>query len=164
MKKEEIIEILKADHQGLAKVLDLLSSQQLEEVKILGDWNVKDVLAHLVEWNCECLAEIDRVLGDKATWQKFYESEEGEDEFNRKAIEKWKGKSLKEVLEEWEKSFQAWIKRIEELNEKEWKYQSKGDVWSNGEPVTVQSLFDYEYEGASHESGHAKQIKDFFKI
>lgn len=30
--------------------------------------------------------------------------------------------------------------------------------WSDGTLLTLPSLFEYEYEGAGHEGGHAKQI------
>jgi len=163
VKKEKAIEILKADHKKLAGVLDLLSPGQPEEVKVLGEWTTKDIIAHLIEWNWEYLAEIERILADKATWHKVCESKEQEDEFNRKAAEKWRTKSFKEVLDEWEKSFQVAIKMVEKLTNEEWNHQSNKDTWSNGDPVTIYSLFDYEYEGTSHEGGHAKQIREFFK-
>lgn len=163
MKKEKAIEILKADHKKVAEVLDLLPPGQLEKVEVLAGWAVRDILAHLIEWNREYLAETDRILADKATWHKVCESKEQEDEFNRKAVEKWRTKSLKEVLAEWEKSFQIAIERVEKLTNEEWNHQSNKDTWSNGDPVTIYSLFDYEYVGASHEGGHAKQIREFFK-
>lgn len=114
----------------------------------------------MVAWNWEAIKEVDRVLSNKATLPVFYENKAQEDEFNRKEVEKRKDKSWKEILKEWDNSFWTQIKRMEQVSEDEWKHQSRNQFWSDGTPVTVYSLFAYEYGGEGHEGGHAKQISN----
>lgn len=53
---------------------------------------------------------------------------------------------------------------MEKLTDKQWKHQSGDQTWRDGNPVTVYSLFAYEYEGEGREDGHAKQIKKRLKV
>lgn len=50
---------------------------------------------------------------------------------------------------------------LDAIDETEWEYQLP-HAWSDGTTVSVASLLDYEYEGANHEGGHAKQMKEHF--
>ncbi|MBM3702103.1 MAG: hypothetical protein FJW63_03770 [Actinobacteria bacterium] len=84
-------------------------------------------------------------------------------EFNKKEIRKRKSWSLKEVINEWHNSYKALLEKIDSLIKDEWKYKSK-HKWLNGSFVSIQSLYGYRYLGEGHEGGHAKQIKEYFKI
>lgn len=162
--KEQVIKILKDEHGKLALLINCLSSGQLEEEKVLGEWAVKDILAHLSAWDWEYVDEINRVLQNKATWHKLYESRGGEDDFNKREVGKRKNRKFNEIFSEWQRSFRSLIKRVENLTEKEWSYRSGKDVWNNGKPLTLNSLFSYEYENVSYEGGHAEQIKAHFRL
>lgn len=146
------------------ELVSSLTDVQVSEKRIVGDWTIKDVIAHLAAWNWEAIDEVERVLRDEATWPARYEDKVGEGEFNRREVGKRKDKSWQEALKDWDDSFWAQIKRMEQISEGEWKYQSKKQTWSDGTPVTVYSLFAYEYEGEDHEGGHAKQIKEFLNL
>lgn len=50
-----------------------------------------------------------------------------------------------------------------QLTEDEWMHKSGNQTWKDGTPITVWSLFTYEYEGEGHEGGHAKQNEKFMK-
>lgn len=162
MDKLKVIRDFKAGHRAMVDVIQKLSQRQLEEEKIIDNWTVKDILAHLSAWSLEVIKEIDRVLKNKPTWPKLYYSIKGEDKFNLEAVVKRKNKSLETVVQEWEQSFQIEIKKLEKLSGQEWLHQSNGDQWEDGRPVTVFSLFDYEYQDEQHETAHAKQISQHF--
>src|SRR3990167_384148 len=157
--KQEIIERFKKEHEELRKLVSSLSEEQALKLKMLGEWSIKDIISHLAAWNLEAIDEVDRVLKNEATWPAKYEDKTGEDEFNRKEVEKRQKMSWQGVLKDWDDSFWAQIKRMEQISNDEWKHQSESQSWSDGTPVTVYSLFIYEYEGNGHEGGHAKQLR-----
>lgn len=157
--RQKTIEQYKKEHERLKKLVLSLPEEQVLKSNTAGEWSIKDIVAHLAAWNWEAIDEVDRVSKDKATWPARYEDKAGEDEFNRKAVEKRRSMSWGEVLNDWDESFWTQIRRMERISEDEWKYQSRNQLWSDGTPVTIYSLFAYEYEGEGHEGGHARQLK-----
>lgn len=157
--KNETIGRFKREHQKLQELVSSLSGDRALEPKTLGEWSIKDIVAHLAAWNWEATEEVDRVLKNEATWPSRYEDRAGEEEFNWREVERRRDKSWEWVLKDWDESFAAQIKRMERLSEEEWKRQSGEMTWSDGSPVCVYTLFAYEYEGEGHEGGHAKQIR-----
>lgn len=127
--------------------------------KVLGDWSVKDIIGHISAWNWEIMKSIDEVLMKKAPWYLT----KGETEFNMIEVEKRRNWPLKEVLEEWERSFDSLIYRIEDISADEWNIQT-GLSWAEGAPVTIESLFRYRYRGEGHEGGHALQISNYYGL
>lgn len=162
MNRQKAIEILKKGHRKVVDLLSGLTKSQLFQPNVLGKWSVKEIIAHLAAWNWEYIKEIDRVLENKATWQKSYVRAKDEDEFNKSEVGKRRNKTFKEVAKEWGDSSRALIKRLEMLRDEEWERQSGNNVWPDRKAVTVKSLFGYEYEQESHEAGHAKQIENHF--
>ena len=168
IKKSKIIRQLEKDHQYLRKIINKLTEEQITEVKIIDNWTLKDIIAHLSAWAWETIDEIDRVIKDKASWQKKYETNSQEDKFNRVAVEKRKSYAMDRILREWEESYQIIKNKVASLTDKEWLHQSINHYWTFGRlaktPVTVFSLFDYEYEEKSLEASHTVQIKKLFNI
>lgn len=164
MEKHKVIQISKFGHQKVEDVIQKLSKEQMVEEKVLGDWSVKDILAHLSAWSWEVVKEIDRILQNKATWHRHYFEKKGEDGFNQREVAKRKSRSLKSIVYEWEESFQAEMSRLDTLTEEEWVHQSNQDKWKDGKPITVFSLYDYEYQGEQHETAHAQQIRENFGL
>lgn len=89
-------------------------------------------MAHLSAWNWEHIKEINRVLEERPIWNK-HDDPTFDDAFNKRAVEKRKNKSLKEITEEWENSFDFLIKRIEKLSAEEWEYECKSE--KNPQPL-----------------------------
>lgn len=125
----------------------------------MGDWSVKDVIAHISAWNLEITRSIDEVLQKKAPW---YLSK-GETAFNIAEVEKRRDWSLQEVLDEWESSFDSLTHRIEEITAEEWNIDT-GLSWADGSALSMASLFGYRYRGEGHEGGHAIQIREYYNL
>ena len=153
MTKKEKLQYLKQGHQRMRDLISNLNDFQINDLKVLDDWTTKDVLSHLAAWNIENIKRIEVLLTSKEIpW--WWNSPEGDDEFNEKAITQRKDKSAQEVINEWESSFQNFMKRAEELSDEEWEHNS---------PIPLKNFFVYEYYGLEHEGGHAKQIEGFLK-
>jgi len=159
--KQETIDRFKEEHKRLKELVFSLSENKILKPKTLGEWSIKDIIAHLAAWNWEAIDETYRVLKNQATWPVRYEDKAGEYKFNKSEVKKRKGMTWEQVFKDWDESFLAQIKLMEKITEDEWKHQSSNQFWSDSTPVTVYSLYAYEYEGEGHEGGHAIQIKKF---
>jgi hypothetical protein len=73
-----------------------------EDWNILVDsnWTVKDVIAHLVGWEEECVRILKEPLVGEQPWY-YLEEDKNYLEFNRQNIEKYKDYTSKELLEKW---------------------------------------------------------------
>ncbi|MFW9968011.1 MAG: DinB family protein [Candidatus Thorarchaeota archaeon] len=147
------------DHRKLKQTLAKLTESQIVNDIIMGDWSVKDVIAHISAWNLEITRSIDEVLQKKAPWYLT----KGETAFNMAEVEKRHDWSLQEVLDEWENSFDSLTHRIEEITAEEWNIDT-GLIWADGSAVTMESLFGYRYRGEGHEGGHALQIREYYNL
>jgi len=153
------LRFFREDHRKLKQTLAKLTESQIVNEIIMGDWSVKDVIAHISAWNLEIMRSIDEVLQRKAPWYL----NKGETAFNIAEVEKRRDWSLQEVLDEWESSFDSLTHRIEEITAEEWNIDT-GLSWADGSAVTMASLFGYRYRGEGHEGGHALQIREYYNL
>ncbi|OGI69200.1 hypothetical protein A3A09_00975 [Candidatus Nomurabacteria bacterium RIFCSPLOWO2_01_FULL_42_20] len=158
--KDSVIKSLTSAHQSMTKTLEMLSQEQIKNSLVTNLWTPKDIISHLVDWNLEYFKEIDNILNDKPTWQDLYSSKKGTDKFNERAVMKRKNIDSKEVIKEWHLSFEKLLEKLQGLSEKQWGYSSKVGKWIDGQPISVGIIFNYTYNGLSHEAGHAEKIKE----
>jgi hypothetical protein len=154
-----ILRFFREDHRKLKQTISKLSESQILKDIVMGDWSVKDVLAHISAWNWEISKSIDDVLEKKAPWYL----NKGETAFNVAEVDRRREWSLEKVLDEWEKSFDSLTHRIEEITAEEWIIDT-GLRWKDGSAVTMESLFGYRYRGEGHEGGHALQIREHYNF
>lgn len=152
--KAAVIKFLRDDHQKLVDAVTQLQEEQMIDTDVIDNWAVKDIIAHISAWNWEIAKAIDLVLAGYIPWYVY----QTETAFNKREIEARRSWSVRQVLEEWHKSFAAPIERIETVSDAEWKQRTDAR-WRGGSTVTVSSLFGYRYLGEGHEGGHAKQIR-----
>jgi uncharacterized damage-inducible protein DinB len=154
-----ILRFFREDHRKLKQTIAKLTESQMINDIVMGDWSVKDIIAHISAWNLEIAKSIDDVLDKKAPWYL----NKGETAFNIAEVEKRRKRSLVETLEEWEKSFDVLIRRIEDITVDEWNIET-GLTWADGSAVTIESLFGYRYKEEGHEGGHALQIREHYNL
>jgi len=65
-------------------VITKLSLKQKTEVPIIGDWIVKDILAHLVEWKIEQANDIEVILKGEEPWHVSIRDDEYNEKLPRK--------------------------------------------------------------------------------
>ena len=164
IKKEKVIEVFNAGHKEFEGLLSKLSDKQIESVPVVGVWTEREVIAHLAAWHWEQADEITRVLRNEPTWNQPSYDVYDDDRFNKIQVEKRKNKSTKDLIQEWEESFDFLIERIKKLSDGEWNHKCEGQFWDNGKLVTVQSLFPDEAKRTSDEGRHAAEIKEHFNL
>lgn len=158
MSKLQIIQDHISGHERMQKVLSQLSAEQMA-IKFLGEWSVKDVIAHLTGWHLVEMQEIEEMLAGT-----FPKNEEINDEemhkINEREVSKRSTLSFQEVQHEWETSYKVLIERLDSLKEED----LEKTLEKNGKVVSLASIFSYSYEEDEHTKAHAKQIEKYFDL
>lgn len=85
------------------------------EVAVGSNWNIKDVVAHLIAWNYEAASEIERVYEEGG--EPWFMGTDKVDEFNANAVQKYTDFSPEELVAELKKSDIEVEKAIEKCGE-----------------------------------------------
>ena len=86
------------------------------DMPVLGDWNVKDVIAHLVSWGDELRSEIREILIDLTPpYSYVISSERDYDEWNRRNVAARQSLSLREMLAELNRDYQETVDLVKRL-------------------------------------------------
>lgn len=118
MMKAEIIESIHTERQALYESIVNLLSEDLEKPGVVGEWSVKDLLAHLTAWEQLFLAWYADELAGKTvhlpvegmTWEQI-------DELNQMIFEEHREKTFETVRGEAETSFQQILDAVEGMTE-----------------------------------------------
>lgn len=158
MSKQQIIHDHISGHNRMQNVLSQLSEGQMSSIKILGEWSVKDIIAHLTGWHLIEASEIQR-LRNGIYPETIGITDEKMHQINAENVEKRKNMSVPEVIKEWEESFEKVKLALEQASDEEFKK----DVSETGkEETSIEKVFSYRYEGEEHTTAHAKQIEEYF--
>ena len=118
--KSELLEIIQEARETLAKKYSKLTSEQMVWPGSMNEWSVKDILAHMVDWEGRLSnwyragkrGEVPKTPAPGMTWRDL-------PELNRIGYENHKDESLAEVIAKYEKSYQETLTMIEGLTEEE---------------------------------------------
>jgi hypothetical protein len=134
---------------------------------VLGDWTVKDIIAHLVSWGDELRSEIREILIDPTPRYSYViSSDEDYDEWNRRQVAVKQSLSLGETLAELERDYQETVDLVKRLAPDE--MQRRGVVpWRIEQlpppeavrPETSMSVADLLAIHIQHMEEHAEEIK-----
>ncbi len=143
------------ERAALDKLLEPLTPAQMIAPGVLGDWSVKDVLAHLYEWEQMVLGWIAvTVRGETphvpATGYKWSQIPALNDEIRQKHT----ARPLDEVLKMYQDSHQATMKTIELLSE-ETLFTRGLDPWMNKNHLAAY----FTSSTSSHYRWACKEIK-----
>lgn len=107
LNKDIILERIRVERRRLEKNLAELSEDEMLQPGVVGEWSVKDLLAHLVDWEQRFLRWYDEGLRGLIpetpepglTWQDL-------DILNQRIFEKHRHRALDDVLAEFHASYQ----------------------------------------------------------
>jgi hypothetical protein len=102
MKKNQVFQKLEQAWTALTESYSGLSEAQLTEPGVLGEWSVKDILAHVTTWEEEALKYLPLILagGKPPRYVQFG----GIDGFNAQMAEQKRSLGLSEVLRQLEET------------------------------------------------------------
>lgn len=115
MTKDKLLGLIKVEHRRLEKDIDSLTPEQQVECHVIGDWSVKDIMAHLTAWE-------QRMLG----WWHAHTNGEGDPEtkadldlhaYNESVYQANRNRQLDEIAREFNSSYQKVLDTVESLSE-----------------------------------------------
>ena len=113
-RKTHLLQLMQTEHHRLVTLLDSLSEEQILHPHFVGNWSIKDVLAHLTWWEQEEISEIvyDREL-DPGLQGEPWNTEKA----NELMVEAQRLTSLADVLTTFHTSYRQMYSVIEQLSE-----------------------------------------------
>jgi len=144
MKKEQLIlkiddtwKAFKASYEGLTEA-------QMSRPGVVGDWSVRDIIAHISTWEEECLKALPIILEGKRL-PRYSDLYGGINAFNAQMTEKYRPISLDEVLKRRDATHQSLLNYIRKAPQ---------------EQITTETRFRrrIRYDSYSHYPEHIEAI------
>lgn len=118
--KKQLLETIEAEQKALDQLLAGLLPAQMNEPGVVGEWSVKDVLAHLLEWQQMVLRWYSAGLQGKAlaipaegmNWAQL-------PQLNQQIYEKHCHRPLADIQKEFKASHKKCLSTIQSLSEED---------------------------------------------
>lgn len=118
--KQQLIEAAQKERKALEELIVTLTPEQMTAPGKVGDWALKDVLTHIIEWEAMVIrwyeaglkGKTPAVPSEKYNWGQL-------PQLNHEIFLKHCDEPLAEVLRQFKSSYKKIMKRIEEIPEKE---------------------------------------------
>jgi len=118
IKKTELLEHIQTEHENLEQTLATISNNEMTQMGVVEEWSVKDVLAHLTDWEQRLLewyqlglrGETPELPAPGMTWANLAE-------LNEQIFQKYRRHSLTAIIEEYQQSFQRVWKVVQAIPE-----------------------------------------------
>ena len=135
--KKEIIETAQKERAALEELLATLTPEQMTQPNIIGEWSVKDLLAHLVEWEGMVMKWYAEGLKGKTLAVPSEEYNWGQlPQLNHAIFLKHRDKPLAEIQKIFKASYKKIMKVVEEIPEKD-LFTRKVYKWANNNPLAA---------------------------
>lgn len=118
--KAQMLERIQTERRRLEKNLASLPEAALVEKGVLGDWSIKDILAHLVDWEQRFLGwyqaglrgEIPQTPAPGLTWENL-------DQLNQDIYNRNRNRPLESIMAEFDSSYDQVMQTIRAIPEEE---------------------------------------------
>ena len=94
--RDKLLQTIEARWAELRESIDGLSDEGMRAPGVVGDWSVKDILAHITSWEMEALKHLPEIAAGKPQ-QRYKDVYGGLDAFNALTFEENRERSLDEV-------------------------------------------------------------------
>lgn len=151
-RKQSIREYMQTRNRDSWAVLRSISSSDLETVVYESDgsqWTIKDLLAHLADAEKGLVGQARRMSQGQPTVPEGFDL----DRWNRGAVRRLSGRSLKDHLQQIEASFQDALQLLEELDREQLDWRGRH---SSGSMMTLEEYFRRIVD---HRLQHANDIR-----
>ncbi len=156
MTKEELLQRLEADWARLQKSLDGLTEEQMHTPGVVGEWSIKDILAHITAWQTRLITAMFKA--EKGFAPEATDGGKTVDQLNAQWYREMKDRPFEQVWDDLEMSYDQILRRVGNFSEKD-LFNPKRFKWMKGEPFERYIAGD-SYE---HYAEHAEQIEAWKK-
>ncbi|MBI3241946.1 MAG: ClbS/DfsB family four-helix bundle protein [Chloroflexi bacterium] len=155
MNKTELLNALKVEREKLLQAIASLTDEELATAPVMGEWTIKDLLAHLTVWESELVtllafarqgkrpANVQGLSGDIET-------------LNAKWYAEYKNRPLDRVLADFHGVHKQIIRQVEMFTDQDLA-EAKKFPWLKGEPLW-KIVADYSF---AHEAEHTVHIREW---
>lgn len=144
-----IISDLEYSRSDLLRSIEGLSQREMTRLEVYPGWTIKDVLAHVVNWDERVIKILPLILQNRASEVPGVEVEE----HNREAVEAWQDRPLADVLAAIKMTHRQILEMISQIDHKEIDLRRD----RRGRPITIRSYVIAVM--AEHERQHAAEIR-----
>ena len=156
--KANIIARLETERRRLLKNMADLTSTDLCTPGVVNEWSMKDVLAHLADWESRMPVWMETARRGKEvvtpepdlTWKQL-------DEFNRRVYERHRERSLEDVLAFFHRSHEEFMAMVEAMPEEEMLTPGYHAFTGKG------AVYDWLNAYAAHDMWGKKKVVDWKK-
>lgn len=118
--KTALLHDIQSEHHRLDRVLDNLTPQDMLQGGVIGDWSVKDILAHLTAWEQVFLHWYRCGLSGKSSdIEPVGMGKKAIDALNQRFYDQYAGHNLEDVLANFLASYQEILAVVNETTEEE---------------------------------------------
>lgn len=118
--KKQLLEDIETEGKALEQLLASLSPAQMTQPGIVGEWSVKDVLAHLLEWQCMVLkwhtagvqGKVIPIPAEGLNWAQI-------PQLNQRIYETYRDTSLADIQKQFKASHKKTLSTIQSLSDEE---------------------------------------------
>ncbi len=129
--KDQILEAARTERITLEELLNTLTKEQITQPNVIGEWAVKDVLSHLMEWEQMVMSWYAEGVKGKIPFVPSKEFNWGQlPQLNHAIYLKYRDKSHTDVQKEFKASYKKIVKTIEGISEKD-LFTHKIYKWTN---------------------------------
>ncbi len=147
---------LEARRAQLEETVAALPAEAMGERGVVGEWSVKDVLAHLADWEAHMLVWLaaaragDAVEGPEPglSWRQIKE-------FNRGVYEAHRDESLDQVLAAFRDAHRSFMAMVAAMPEEEMLARGRYALTAGD------ALYDWLVQYAQHDAWGSKRIEDW---
>ncbi|MBI5965877.1 MAG: ClbS/DfsB family four-helix bundle protein [Chloroflexi bacterium] len=135
--KTQIVETAQKERAALEELLSTLTPEQMMKPDVIGEWAVKDVLAHLFEWEGMVMkwyeagvkGKVPAVPSEDYNWGQL-------PQLNHAIFLRHRDKPLAKIMKTFKASHKKIMKTIDNIPEKE-LFTRKIYKWANNNPLAA---------------------------
>ncbi len=151
--KQQLLDDLEAARTELLSAIEGLSEEEMVHPGVVGEWSVKDTLAHIAAWDKETRAVIHAfVTQEDPVFDYRISGKRGFAKWNAREVEKRRDLSVAQILAEMEEARRELVELVQRLTEEQlsrravppWRY-----------PTTARRNLEIQ---AKHDQEHTAQI------
>jgi uncharacterized protein (TIGR03083 family) len=114
--QSELLHRLHAGYRAFHALIDPLDAGQLQQAGVIGDWSVKDLVAHFIAHEQFALAELSAARRGEQYQPEFGDT----DTLNAEAVARYAVQPVAAVLAAWQVSFRQLVAAVESLSAAEY--------------------------------------------
>lgn len=156
--KKRILQMLNTERKRLEQNLASLTPEEMHIPGVVGEWSIKDILAHLADWEAHMPIWMDAARsGDPVaevevglSWKQF-------DEFNQRIFKRHKDEALIDVLAYFRSTHQEFMQMAEDMPEDEMLERGRYPFIGKG------AVYDWLSAYAAHDRWAKTHIRKWIK-